>query len=91
MKDHCLEMLRQVVMCRPDTSLTTFLWVKSQDKPILNIDPMEHTCVDWESIIASLQDRTVSFEEINALKNPLLYEDHGGGSPLHDFPLETDN
>lgn len=81
-------MLRQVVMCRPDTSLTTFLWVNSQDKPILNIDPMEHDCVDWDAMVESLQDRAVSLEEINALKNPLHFEK--GGS-LQDFPLETDN
>jgi len=69
--DHCLELLRQVVMCRPDTSLTTFLWVNSQDKPILNIDSFEHQCVDWDAMVASLKDRIVPLAEIEALKNPL--------------------
>lgn len=69
--DHCLEMLRQVLMCRPDTSLTTFVWVNSQDKPILNIDPFERECVDWEVLIDSVKDRVVSLEEVEALKNPL--------------------
>jgi len=84
--DHCLEMLRQVVMCRPDTSLTTFLWVNTQDKPILNIDPLEHDCVDWDVMVESLQDRVVSLEEINALKNPLHTEK---GELLENIPLKT--
>ncbi|TEY33008.1 hypothetical protein BOTCAL_0699g00050 [Botryotinia calthae] len=69
--DHCLEMLRQVLMCRPDTSLTTFMWVNSQDKPILNIDPFERECVDWELLIDSVKERVVSLEEVEALRNPL--------------------
>ncbi|KAM3073015.1 hypothetical protein ACMFMG_008733 [Clarireedia jacksonii] len=69
--DHCLEMLRQVLMCRPDTSLTTFLWVNSQDKPILNIEPFERECVDWDVMIDSVKDRVVSLEEVEGLVNPL--------------------
>jgi len=88
--DHCLEMLRQVVMCRPDTSLTTFLWVASQDKPILNIDPLEHDCVDWDLMVESLSDRVVSLEEINALKNPLRLKEEPDDSLLISFPLGSD-
>lgn len=64
-------MLRQVLICRPDTSLTTFLWVKSQDKPILNIEPFERECVNWDGMIASVKDRVVSLEEVEGLINPL--------------------
>jgi hypothetical protein len=85
--DHCLELLRQVVMCRPDTSLTTFLWVQSQEKPILNIDPFEHDCVDWNTMVKSLQDRVVSLEEINALKNPLHVSESGDDTPHITLPL----
>jgi hypothetical protein len=58
-------------MCRPDTSLTTFLWVNSQDKPILNIEPFERECVDWDGMIDSLKDRVVSLNEVEGLINPL--------------------
>lgn len=70
--DHCLEMLRQSVMCVPDTSLTTFTWTSSQKKPVLDIRRLERQCIDWEVFMASVITRVVDKEEVERLTNPLF-------------------
>ena len=67
-------MLRQSLMCSPDTSLTTFTWSHSQLKPVLDVRRFERQCVDWEAFMDSILPRVVSKEEVEALVNPLLNE-----------------
>jgi hypothetical protein len=70
--DHCIENLRQAIMCYPDTSFTTFVWTHSDPKPVLDVRRFERKCVNWESFMQQLVPRVVSFEEVDKLKNPLL-------------------
>ncbi|CAG8961585.1 hypothetical protein HYFRA_00006119 [Hymenoscyphus fraxineus] len=67
--DHCIDVLRSAAMCHADTTLTTFGWL-DQPKPMLNTRPIEHKCVDWNILMASVEDRVVSREEMAALTNP---------------------
>lgn len=72
--DHCLEVLRQTLMCNPDTSLTTFFWSHSDKKPILNEGRFERQCVDWEAFMSSVLPRVIRKEELEGLINPLRSE-----------------
>ena len=74
--DHCLEVLRSAAMCHGDTTLTTFGWA-DQAQPMLNTRLIEHKCVDWEALMASIKYRVVNHDEIAALVNPNF-----GGSRL---------
>ncbi|KAH7385376.1 hypothetical protein DE146DRAFT_666940 [Phaeosphaeria sp. MPI-PUGE-AT-0046c] len=68
--DHCIEMLRQSAMCHGDGSLTTFKWSPKSEKPMLDLTRPSHKCVNWAVLTESLQDRTVSQEEMNRMRNP---------------------
>ncbi|PVH87710.1 hypothetical protein DL98DRAFT_581719 [Cadophora sp. DSE1049] len=46
---HCLDTLRQSVMCQGDTSLITFKWGLSQRVPLGNFSS-PHTCRDWSAL-----------------------------------------
>ncbi|OCL07609.1 hypothetical protein AOQ84DRAFT_294757, partial [Glonium stellatum] len=71
-QDHCIEMLRQAVMCNPDTSFTTFVWTHSDPKPVLDVRRFERQCVDWEYFMERVTPRVVTYEEVDELENPML-------------------
>jgi len=68
--DHCIEQLRQALMCQPDTSFTTFVWTHSDPKPVLDVRTFEKQCVDWDFFMERVGPRVVSFEEVDELVNP---------------------
>ncbi|KAJ8064631.1 hypothetical protein OCU04_006957 [Sclerotinia nivalis] len=70
--DHCVELLRQAVMCHADTSLMTFEWTSENEKPMLKLDGPKHTCVNWDDLRLKVQPRIVSDEEMGSLKNPSI-------------------
>ena len=70
--DHCIEMLRQSALCHGDGSLTTFKWSPSASKPMLDLTRPAHTCVNWNSLTASVENRVVKQEEIDRMTNPLF-------------------
>ncbi|KAJ1715748.1 hypothetical protein NYO67_2047 [Aspergillus flavus] len=47
--DHCLDGLRQYVMCNADLSLNTFDWIPNYPRPWPNFEVV-HRCANWESI-----------------------------------------
>ncbi|OTB00953.1 hypothetical protein M426DRAFT_266737 [Hypoxylon sp. CI-4A] len=47
--DHCLENLRQYVMCKADLSINTFEWIPNYSRPWPNFDVV-HECANWDSI-----------------------------------------
>ncbi|KAF1963442.1 hypothetical protein CC80DRAFT_373892, partial [Byssothecium circinans] len=48
--DHCIEMLRQVLMCNADTGLQLHHWVKGNPTPIPNSNTW-HKCKNFESVL----------------------------------------
>ncbi|KAE9367279.1 hypothetical protein N431DRAFT_320380, partial [Stipitochalara longipes BDJ] len=49
--DHCIEIIRQVLMCNADLGLITFHWVKDNPTPYPDFNTW-HTCRDPEAILA---------------------------------------
>ncbi|KAE8380419.1 hypothetical protein BDV26DRAFT_290346 [Aspergillus bertholletiae] len=48
--DHCIEMLRQFLMCHADTNLVSANWVAGREKPYPNFNT-KHTCRDFDAIV----------------------------------------
>ncbi|KAK5989231.1 Transacylase cctO-like protein [Cladobotryum mycophilum] len=47
--DHCLDSLRQYVMCNADVALVTYDWLPNYRDPWANFDNV-HKCVDWKAL-----------------------------------------
>ena len=68
--DHCIDWLRNAVMCHADISaLAVFKWDQGP-QPFLNTKRVPHMCVDWDRLILSHKERMVSHEEVAAMQNP---------------------
>ncbi|KAF2206739.1 hypothetical protein CERZMDRAFT_52560 [Cercospora zeae-maydis SCOH1-5] len=61
--DHCLNFIRQSVMCHMDTSLYTLVWAPGEDEKqdvIKHRAPGAQKCVRWEKIQQWMQARSTS-------------------------------
>jgi len=70
--DHCLELLRQSVMCHADTSLMTFEWTADDVKPMLKLEGPRHMCSNWGELMLKMRTRMITEKEMSDLKNPYL-------------------
>lgn len=71
--DHCIDQLRNALMCHGDTeSLTTFTWSNQWSKPLLSPRKPQHRCLNWDAMVESLWWRIVSREELHRMSNPIL-------------------
>lgn len=62
--DHCLESLRQELLCSADLNLWTFQWTPhSRVKPANHI-PQQHACVDWDSLHSWMQNRAITWDDM---------------------------
>ena len=83
--DHCIEYLREYLMCKPDLSLVTFHWINQTAQHgdpsarfPTNRDLGLHECADWESLDAWAGNRVFDLYDTDLLKKPehgLEYED----------------
>ena len=61
--DHCIEMLRQSIMCQSDLGVLTYNWVEVQDFPWPNFNT-QHQCRNFEKVLEWGKDKEVmAFEE----------------------------
>ncbi|XWX02328.1 hypothetical protein V2A60_010365 [Cordyceps javanica] len=81
--EHCLDLLRQVLMCHGDVALHTYRW--RGDVPVpWPAFRTTHQCRRWDRIVAWSRARSVPSLEGPALRHPTLGESypaaHGGGN-----------
>ncbi|KAI9733818.1 MAG: hypothetical protein M1818_007085 [Claussenomyces sp. TS43310] len=76
--DHCIESLRQSVMCNPDLSVLTFNWLPDIQGPWPEFES-EHQCANWEKIDAWAGQRAFNMSEPNLLVHPTF-------GPLYKSP-----
>ncbi|PCH36658.1 hypothetical protein WOLCODRAFT_82383, partial [Wolfiporia cocos MD-104 SS10] len=48
--DHCLEMMRQIMMCTGDVGTITFDWVRGHKSPYPNFNT-RHMCRNWDHLL----------------------------------------
>ena len=46
-KDHCVEVLRQRLMCNPDLNIYGYYWVSRHDQAWANLKT-SHRCINWD-------------------------------------------
>lgn len=67
--DHCVDILRQVVMCSADVTLITGVWVEGY--PRLSADfNTQHKCRDYETLIEWNQENANRPESYAHLRKP---------------------
>ncbi|KAG1820567.1 uncharacterized protein BJ212DRAFT_1038226 [Suillus subaureus] len=57
--DHCVEILRQAIMCPSDVTMVNYDWVEGLDDPYPNFN-IPHQCRDFEKILTWVDDRRVN-------------------------------
>jgi hypothetical protein len=75
--DHCVEYIRESLMCQPDLSLVTFRWInntaqhedKSEFYPT-NFDRDVHTCANWEHLDDWAGRRMFNLFDVDFLQRP---------------------
>jgi len=61
---HCIERLRLASMCRGDTSLAVYKWLREGDEWVPTItDIGPHQCVKWENLNEWVKERSVNLSE----------------------------
>lgn len=60
--EHCIDYVRQTIMCNFDMGLLTFDWVLEHPNPVPNTNSM-HKCVDWSAADAWMKSRAVEVPE----------------------------
>ena len=60
--EHCVDYIRQGVMCHFDTGIIPYNWVRDHNNPTPNSNTM-HKCVDWERLQDWLRSRAVEVPE----------------------------
>lgn len=56
--EHCVDYIRQSLMCQFDTGIIPYNWVLDHQNPTPNANT-HHTCVDWDALQVWLEDRSV--------------------------------
>ena len=69
--EHCIEILRQSVMCRADTTLITFRWGHTVKLPQPDFT-LEHTCADWNALMDWAAQHSINVFEEGMLVHPTL-------------------
>ncbi|KAK4863217.1 hypothetical protein LT330_001995 [Penicillium expansum] len=83
--DHCVDDIRQALMCNPDISASTFFWEDGVRRPQPDFT-LYKTCVNWEHFDAWATERQFSMFDQKSLINPVYGEfsnTTSSGSPLY--------
>ena len=72
-QDHCVDDIRQALMCHADTSIVTFDWKPQYRRPWPNFS-IDHTCVKWEALDDWASERSFSAFDQKSLVHPELGE-----------------
>ncbi|KAI0197253.1 hypothetical protein EV127DRAFT_6292 [Xylaria flabelliformis] len=75
--DHCVEYIRESLMCQPDLSMVTFRWInntaqhedKSEFYPT-NFDVDMHRCANWQHLDSWAGERMFNLFEVDLLERP---------------------
>ncbi|KJZ74360.1 hypothetical protein HIM_06170 [Hirsutella minnesotensis 3608] len=69
--DHCIDLIRQVLMCHADIALHTFTWKDDYRWPWPNFT-VEHECRNWDSVMQWAREHRVPDVKGPIVKHPTL-------------------
>ena len=67
-QDHCIDMIRQVLMCHAEPAIKTFVWVEGWARPYPD-NVARHECRDFEGLDRWARERAMPHEAFLALDN----------------------
>ncbi|KAG2363208.1 hypothetical protein BDR07DRAFT_1404903 [Suillus spraguei] len=65
--DHCIEMLRQIIMCRGDVTMLTYDWVKGLKDPFPNFN-IPHRCRNFEKVLDWVDEHRVFVHQSDVVR-----------------------
>ncbi|KAI0868267.1 hypothetical protein GGS24DRAFT_513592 [Hypoxylon argillaceum] len=75
--DHCVEYIRESLMCKPDLSMVTFRWINNtaqhEDKTAFyptNFDADLHFCANWGHLDSWASKRVIDLFQVDLLQRP---------------------
>ncbi|XMA20260.1 hypothetical protein WAI453_013051 [Rhynchosporium graminicola] len=74
--NHCIEMLRQVIMCKADTAMMTYEWLPDFPGPWPNFG-IQHECVNWEKIDHWSRERSIDIFDPKFFRHPKFGDPYG--------------
>ncbi|KAH7109478.1 hypothetical protein B0J11DRAFT_601694 [Dendryphion nanum] len=72
--DHCIDILRQKLMCDSDTGLVTFVWVKGRRKPYPDFN-VQKKCRDHSKIQSWIRAHYADVEKVEKLPGSYEFEE----------------
>lgn len=69
--DHCIDSLRQLVMCRTDVAIQTYSWIPNLRIPWANFET-EHECQNWDALDGWASLRAFDIYDPKMLRHPTL-------------------
>jgi hypothetical protein len=67
--DHCIDSIRQNLICHADLAVMTFHWVGDSEDPKPNFK-YEHECVDWKALESWAMERAFDVDNPKMLARP---------------------
>ena len=61
--EHCVDVIRQRLMCTADASIVTFRWVKGLSTPYPNFHT-GHTCADYKGLLGWAEGRKADMSKV---------------------------
>jgi len=62
--DHCIEALRQKLMCTPDVNVYSYHWLSTLHQPFTDFTT-QHRCVNWSRFVRWLWGQTVKHQALD--------------------------
>lgn len=69
--DHCIDHLREILMCHGDIAVHTYEWGESTRYPLMKQKTL-HECRKWEPIVAWAKQHDPAMLPMPILENPQL-------------------
>ena len=67
--DHCIDSLRQLIMCRADATFQTYDWIPDLRIPWANFE-VEHECINWDRVDDWAGEHAIDVYEFDYLIHP---------------------
>lgn len=69
--EHCIELIRQSLVCRADTALITFHWGDTVKLPQPDTTLL-HKCVDWDYLMGRTEQHRINLFEEGMMVHPVF-------------------
>ncbi|EED14756.1 conserved hypothetical protein [Talaromyces stipitatus ATCC 10500] len=66
---HCSDIIVQFLMCNADTTMTTYSWIETQERPFPDFS-VNKKCIDFDTLVRWRDDNALDFEDAGMIRRP---------------------